>query len=284
MTAAGTTEGRPALAMPPWLWVWLAYLIGTVPEEISTQSWAIAQYRTLSDPGAPSSQVVGHGFFAVGILNWIFAALLYVMLLAGAVTVAFPQLRGRWVEWRFGLASDSRPVMAEMQRFVNAHDPSIQLRFSIRAGQMARIYPAGWRSARIAVFRPLAALWHRDREAAQAILLHEVAHRRQGDHLIMGLGSPLVWLIRIGAPAYVLLVLIPDVVFLAAGAGMMALSTATLAVTFAGEIPTLILLPVTALWLAELNADQQAARAAGSAPCSGACGQRPGRARRWQRG
>jgi len=54
-------------------------------------------------------------------------------------------------------------------------------------GEMARIYPVGWRTARIAVFRPLPELWRRDRETAQAILLHEVAHRRHGHQFVVGL-------------------------------------------------------------------------------------------------
>lgn len=163
--------------------------------------------------------------------------------------------------WRFKLAPyDQRVVMTEMQRFVEAYDPSIRLRVSLRADQMARIYPVGWRSARIAVFRPLTVLWHRDRRAAQAILLHEVAHRRHGDQLIMGLGSPFVWLIRIGAPAYLLLSLIPATVYLGTGGGMASFATGA---PDAALIPATILLPVTALWLAEFHADQQAAQAIG---------------------
>ena len=96
-----------------------------------------------------------------------------------------------------------------MQLFVGQHDPSIRLRATTRDDQMARIYPVSWRTARIAVFRPLPELWRRDREAAQAILLHEVAHRRHGDQLVVGLASPLVWLMRIWVPAFVVLALAP---------------------------------------------------------------------------
>jgi Zn-dependent protease with chaperone function len=147
---------------------------------------------------------------------------------------------------------------------VNSRDPSVSLRVTIRADQMARIYPVGWRSARIAVFRPLPALWRRDREAAQAILLHEVAHRRQGDQLIVGLGSPFVALMRIWAPAYLLLVLIPVTVYLAAGGGTLAPYIAASSIMQAVLIPAEIILPVTALWLAEISADQMAAQAIGS--------------------
>lgn len=147
--------------------------------------------------------------------------------------------------------------------FVASHDPSISLRVTIRSDQTARLYPVGWRRARIAVFRPLPALWRRDSAAAEAILLHEVAHRRQGDQLIVGLGSPFVMLMRIWVPAYLLLVFVPVTVYLAVGGSTLAPFVIIPSITQAVAIPGVIFLPVTALWLAELGADQMAARALG---------------------
>jgi hypothetical protein len=265
MTASSAAQSRSAVTartMPPWLWVWLAgYLLATMPQEIS-----LLHFTTVTYFGHESvlPEVVGNGFVMVERLSLIFDLLIYAVIVAGAVAAMFPQLRGRWVEWRFKLASDDRPIMTEMQRFVSSHDPSISLRVTIRSDQMARIYPVGWRSARIAVFRPLPALWRRDREAAQAILLHEVAHRRQGDQLIVGLGSPFVMLMRIWAPAYLLLVLIPVTVYLAVGGSILAPFIAVSGIMQAVLIPAEIFLPVTALWLAELGADQMAAHAIGS--------------------
>lgn len=273
MTAAARPSRLPqaGLRTPPWLWVWLVYLLSKLPAMISDSSSGFTAGGGTSAPALPG----GAGFAAVARLSLIFLVLVFAMLVAGMTVVAFPQLRGRWVERRFRLASDGRPVIAEMQRFVDCYDPSVRLRVSMRSDQMARIYPVGWRSARIAVFRPLAALWRLDREAAQAVLLHEVAHRRQGDQLVTGLGSPFVWLIRIGVPTYLLFVLIPSAIFLAAEAGpqstyagsvvsgMMASFIAGFAATLAGAIPLLVFLPVTALWLAELDADQQTVRTIG---------------------
>jgi Zn-dependent protease with chaperone function len=266
MTAPSATRSGSAVTAPtapPWLWVWLAgYLLAAMPQEISLLHFTAVTY--FGHESLLLSEAVGTGFVTVGRLSLIFDLLIYAVIVAGAVAAMFPHLRGRWVEWRFKLASDDRPVMTEMQRFVSSHDPSISLRVTIRSDQMARVYPVGWRSARIAVFRPLPALWHRDREAAQAVLLHEVAHRRQGDQLIVGLGSPFVMLMRIWAPAYLLLVLIPAVVYLTVGGGSLAPFVVVPTVALAAVVPGVIFLPVTALWLAELGADRMAVQAIGS--------------------
>ena len=236
-------HGTAGLAFPPWLWVWLAaYLVpvmpgvirGNVREIVSGLPW---------DSLIPPSRAV----FTADLLSSIFEVLLYVMVTAGVLGVIFPHLRGRWVERKFKLTTYDRPVVAEMRQFVHEHDPSIRLLVSVRGDQMARIYPVSWRSARIAVFLPFTALWRRDPQAAEAILLHELAHKRQGDQLITGLGSPLVWLVRICVPAYLLLDLIPTVI--ADGTRVAAVS--------ALQEPTAILLPVIGLWMAEFGADRQ---------------------------
>jgi Zn-dependent protease with chaperone function len=248
--------------MPPWLWLWLVgYLLAGMPMQITQLRAAVGSY---SNPDAMPALLTSPATLTVQRLAGPLGVLPYAVVVASVVALMFPHLRGRWVEWRFDLTSDDRLIMTEMQRFVDAHDPSIRLRVTIRADQMARIYPTGWRQARIAVFRPLAALWRRDRQAAQAILLHEMAHRRQGDQLVAGLGSPFIWLIRIWVPAYVLFVLVPDAYYLAAAPG--GLGDPLVNVTGAVQavlVPPEIVLPVAALWLTELGADQLAAQAIG---------------------
>lgn len=264
--ASSATRSRLAITawtMPPWLWVWLGgYLLATMPQEISLLHFTIVTYF-----GHKSvlSGIPLHGLVTVERFSLVFDLLIYTVILGSAAAALFPHLRGRWVEWRFRLASDDRPIMAEMQRFVSSHDPSISLRVTIRSDQTARLYPVGWRRARIAIFRPLPALWRRDRAAAEAILLHEVAHRRQGDQLIVGLGSPFVMLMRIWVPAYLLLVFVPVTVYLAVGGSTLAPFVIIIipSITQAVVIPGVIFLPVIALWLAELGADQMAARALG---------------------
>jgi hypothetical protein len=112
MTASSTAQRRPAVTMPPWLWVWLAgYLVATMPQEISLLRFTITTYF-----GRESLlSHAGNGLITVERLSLIFDLLIYAVIVAGAVAAMFPHLRGRWVEWRFKLASDDRPIMTEMQ-------------------------------------------------------------------------------------------------------------------------------------------------------------------------
>ena len=254
--------------MPPWLWLWLiGDLAVLIPTEVSNERHQIALY---TGHGEIVPQVTAGTPYTLLLLFTILSGLTYAIFAMGVIATAFPQLRGRRVERRLGPtpddAVDDRAVLAEMQLFVGRYDSSIRLRATMRDDQMARIYPVSWRMARIAVFRPLPGLWRRDREAAQAILLHEVAHRRHGDQLVVGLASPLVWVMRIWVPAFVVLTLAPVVVYAALGGGLL-----TQAVTGQGALQLLqpvglLILPVTALWLAELDADLVTARILGTEP------------------
>ena len=251
--------------MPPWLWLWLVGdLAVLIPAEVSNERHQIALY---TGHGEIAPQVTAGTPYTLLLLFTILSALTCAIFAAGVIATMFPQLRGRWVERRLGPSPDEDgPVLAEMQLFASRHDPSIRLRATMRDDQMARIYPVSWRTARIAVFRPLPALWGRDREAAQAVLLREMTHRRHGDQLVVGLGSPLVWLMRLWVPAFVVLALAPVVVYAALGGGLL-----TQAVTGQGALQLLqpvglLILPVTALWLAELDADLETARVLGTEP------------------
>ncbi len=263
MTTAVAAPARQASAarmLPPWLWVWLgADLLAGIPSNVSELRYQVTLYFGNSF----ATRTITTLPLTLLRLSALVAVVPLTLLATAAVATAFPRLRGAWVERRFGLVCDDRPVIAEMQRFVDEHDPSIRLMVTIRADQMARIYPVGWRTARIAVFRPLTALWRTDRQAAQAILAHEIAHHRQGDQLIVGLGSPLTLLVKVWAAAFVLLMLAPLSLYFAAGGGELAKALSAQSVLELGQLPEALLLPVTALWLAEFSADQLTARAVG---------------------
>ncbi len=249
--------------MPPWLWLWLVGdLAVLIPAEVSNDRHQLALY---TGHGEIAPQVTaGMPYTLLLLLFTILSGLTCLIFAAGVIATLFPQLRGRRVERRFALTED--PGIAEMQDFVAQYDPAIRLRATTRDDQMARIYPVSWRTARIAVFRPLPELWRRDREAAQAVLLREVAHRRHGDQLVVGLASPLVWLMRIWVPAFVVLALTPVVVYAALGGGLLTQAVAGQGAWQLLQPIGLLILPVTALWLAEFDADLVAARVLGVEP------------------
>jgi hypothetical protein len=248
--------------VPPWLWLWLTGdLAVLIPAEVSNERHQIALY---TGHGEIAPQVTAGTPYTLLLLFSILAGLTCAIFAAAVIATVFPRRRGRLVERRYELTED--PSIAEMQDFVAQYDPSIRLRATMRDDQMARIYPVGWRTARIAVFRPLSELWRRDREAAQAVLLREVAHRRHGDQLVTGLASPLVWLMRIWVPAFVVLALAPVVVYAALSGGLLAQAVVGQGAQQLLQPVGLLILPVTALWLAELDADLVTARVLGIDP------------------
>ena len=253
------------LRLPPWLWLYvLAFLLQGVPEYVSDFRSLISAY---TGQGGHSPRVTAQEPFILLRILAVLSVMPVFLLTAGVLSYALPQVRGWWVERHYRLAVDGRPVIAEMQRFVDKYAPSVQLRVSlIDAGQSARIYPVGWRTARIAVFYSLPILWEKDREAAQAVLLHEIAHLRQGDQLAVGLGSPFVWIIRIWVPAFVVMALAPLAFYFATNGGELAVAVSGQVALQLFQIPRELVVPVTALWLAELGADQLTAQAAGPGP------------------
>ncbi len=147
--------------MPPWLWLWLVGdLAVLIPAEVSNERHQLALY---TGHGEIAPQVTAGMPYTLLLLFTILSGLTCLIFAAGVIATLFPQLRGRRVERRFELTED--PSIAEMEEFVARYDPAIRLRATTRDDQMARIYPVSWRTARIAVFRPLPELWRRDREA-----------------------------------------------------------------------------------------------------------------------
>jgi Zn-dependent protease with chaperone function len=87
--------------------------------------------------------------------------------------------------------------LAEVSTFVKQYAPDIIIKYSTRyMPGRAFVYPIGYRQMGLAVSGQLLDLWRKDQQAAKAILLHEIAHYRQGDAYIIGAGSLLEIVIR----------------------------------------------------------------------------------------
>lgn len=131
------------------------------------------------------------------------------------------------------------------------------------------------------LFGGLLKLWRGDRETAEAVLLHETAHHRQGDPAILGAGSLFEALLDRWLPLMVAGVVGPlllvwgydAAVFVLDGsvAGPILAHKAGQAVTLFGPrlvsvslglllwAASVIALPLAGIWCAELNADRWAA-------------------------
>ncbi|MEU8267977.1 M48 family metalloprotease [Sphaerisporangium sp. NPDC049002] len=246
--------------LPPWLWF---YLLGVTAPSVPGLVEGF-QADTDGMPALVAALASGAQRAAValltgtGLLEFFPAALLF----AGIAGVLFPGLRGRWAERRHHLEPSGDPVIEEMSAFVRRHASAIELRLGERHDRTARVHPVGRREARIAVYPPLLRLWHDDREAAQAVLLHEVAHLRQGDHLIVGLAGPFGWFVRVWSVILLALVVVVSAFSLLAGGYESSALLASL-LHDAALIPIGLILPVAGLWVAELSADRFALHEAG---------------------
>lgn len=271
----------PSGAQPPWLWLWLVLYLVSLPDLV--EGWR-TQVAVVTGAETYYPELAGTTSLTVLRLFGIVQLLPSLALLLGVALIFLPWLRGWWVRRRFRLIVDHRQAVREMQDFVDSYAPGVLIRTNaVRSDRLARIYPTGWRSARIAVFGPLITLWRRDQEAAKTVLLHEIAHYRNGDQLIVGLGSPFVLMVNAWLPAFVVAGLVPLAVLFAQDYPTATPLTAQV-VLLVTQVPRLLLLPVVGLWLAELAADRFVVDLGGGAALSRCvAGRTPGRTR-WRLG
>ncbi|MHB9863753.1 M48 family metalloprotease [Streptomyces sp. YIM S03343] len=232
-----------------------------LPALISHLGWAVSLIRTGHGrrPGVQTAAAL----ILVQLLPLVF-------LLAAVLSLVATGLRARWVEHHYELrpadpaAEGEPPTIDEMQRFLTEQAPGTELRVTVRQDLPARVYPGGWRTARVGVFSPLVSLWKRDREAAEAVLHHEIGHLRNGEQHVAGLGSPFTGLVRAWPYVFAVFGLLPVILLFASGNPTAPLMSAQIVLVVV-SVPKNLLIVVGALWSAELAADRYAARTAGSA-------------------
>lgn len=264
---AGDRVGDPAaggvsepVRQPPWLLLYVVLAAWVVVPGEWSALWQDWHEIEAARPDVAGVEV--YRFFLVA------QAVPSVSLATGLVYVLFPALRRRLVERACRLVPPADGVRAEVQHVVDRHATGVDVRLAAVVGSgAARIYPLGLRRARIAVFPSFLHLWDTDRAAAEATLLHEIAHRRQGEHLLAGLGSPFGWLVRLWVITFTVFTVLPVALLALQDTwqhGLLA-SAALPQLAQDGARPVkLLLFAVAGLWLAELAADDWAARTRGS--------------------
>ncbi|MGW0882522.1 hypothetical protein [Streptomyces sp. NPDC002671] len=260
----------PPTPPPPWLWLLLGNYCWQLPSAVS---WWRAQIRDLwTAHGNYSAEIVASPGFAALRVTTVSQVMPSLVLVAGLVTVVIPHVRGWYTEWRYRLTDpavlDGRAVggteqgLPALLHFAQAYAPGTTVKVAMWAkSPPARVYAAGWRRRRIAVSLGFLALWRRSPERARALLVHEVGHLDCGEHLIAGLGSPFTRAIQVW-PLVFLVSGIAPLVWL----GVRHEPTASLMWSQAVVVlskATVVLVPVLALWCAELAADRRAVAVSG---------------------
>jgi Zn-dependent protease with chaperone function len=191
--AVSDSRRAPRLAVPPWTLFWLASsLVITVPGQLPT--WKESLYDLLGITAASSYAASGTGVLRLGEVVDLVPPLL---LIAAIAAIIGAPLRGRFVARSYRLAPTAKPVIAEITDFTRSVAPGMEVRANVlRLDVSAFIYPHGFRRASLAVCGRLVQMWRRDREAAEAVIRHELSHRDRGDALLLGTVSPLEGLLR----------------------------------------------------------------------------------------
>jgi hypothetical protein len=268
--APAVAPALPRPLAPPWLWLFFALCL------LST-AWNLPSL--LTDPVAATRAVFDRGSHADPTVTAMLAVLaacsaLPTLLIGLAlVAVLLPRLRGRLVERRLvppgALPVRAASAVAQMQSFVDTVHRGVVVRLSAAPGNGgAQVYAAGWRAPRILAYPPLVALWEQDPAAARAILVHELGHIRNGEHLLVGRLGPFALLARAWAPVYLALLAAPPLLLPIADEQAFEVAGSLLggAVTAA---PSGLIAPVLALWVAELTADRVAAEDGRAQPLAG---------------
>lgn len=197
---------RQTAGAPPWLWFWAVMFIINLPVSLQFRLQTVSQ-------GIDGIQRYASPFRFLLYPSALLDLLALAALTLGLLLVLFPRARAAYLEKKFSLkAPPLLPTLAQISEFVGAHAPGLLIKANLlRANQLAFVYPSGYRKAALALFGGMVRLWQTDRKAAEAVLLHEIAHYRRGDMLIVGMGSFLETLVRYALPCYLVLFLLPSI-------------------------------------------------------------------------
>ncbi|MDQ3666530.1 MAG: M48 family metalloprotease [Acidobacteriota bacterium] len=261
--------------VPPWMWYWIV----TAPLSLSRplREWSVIVADTFTSPELVVDQSTLEQAFVLWFegqkLAVIFSGLPALFLILGLFTVLLPQLRSFYIERRNKLLSLPPPSksLTEIEGFIKLHAPGLQLKFNLKRPGRLWVYPNGYRKATLAIFSGFVMLWKTDREAAEAVLLHEIAHYRRGDALFLGPGGFFeiaVKLTLLSTGVQVLIWFAFPIIVLHSFIGsdnrleifFLSLRTSLIFIvqlpfTLALLITGVFIVPIFCVWSAELNAD-----------------------------
>jgi Zn-dependent protease with chaperone function len=302
--ASMTIAAKTALFMPPWILVWVILQFLGFPGTLRSGIEEVHRFKEFYD----QSGSLGLSF--VSVLNapaLAIGALVPLTLMIGFLLSLLPSIRGKWTErsWNLKPLQQGEGVSREIAAFVDSQASELPIESGPSPTATGFVYPRSWRNDGLAVFGGMFRLWRRDPDLGAAILLHEIAHHKRRDSLLLGVGSPLAWLVRFWFLFLLCLFIIPTLIgasfqawngyqdlsaiapgkpwmadFLAiqGGSGLRILGISAVG---ALDVAAQLVLPVASIWCMELNADRFAV-AATSAPDRYVAQLQSGGARGWR--
>jgi Zn-dependent protease with chaperone function len=255
-------------SLPSWIWFYILTSIFYIPYYIYYLTTSI--YSIWENA---NSQLLGPIW---PILNaWINIGELFplAVIFLGFITLLLPNIRASYISRKYNLKDKGDygiESLSEIIAYIGQIAPSMLIKVNlVRTDQIAFIYPLGFRKTALAVFGGLIRLWKSDRKAAEAILLHEIGHYRQGDSLILGTGSFFGYLINNWLKFTFIFVLVPAALIPIAymfspgsNYGVIAsivsviLSIPSFIIIYSSELLSFMILPIIAIWCSEINADR----------------------------
>ena len=202
---------RKNCTLPPWLWFWLIIYIFSFPAQVRNWKWYLRYLFSSFD------------LLKLGSIPELIPSL---ALFFGVITIFFPRLRSIWLERKFKLnevdsvspklPERTRQVVLEIEGFLKSHTPDLQIKVNFhRFDQNSFLYNSGYNKTSIALFGGILWLWKSERKVAEAVLLHEMGHYRNGDASVIGAGSFFEWVLRYCLTITVLFFLIPFILVMA---------------------------------------------------------------------
>jgi len=165
--------------LPPWLWFYLIMYMFNLPYNIREIEHYFKYFFSLN--------------FVMSIPELVPSLALFV----GIITIFFPWFRARKVENKYNLinfdssfpklSERNKKTASEIEHFLKSYAPNLQIKVNFHLfNQDPFLYASGYRKASIALFGKTLGLWKSDPKVAEAMLLHEIGHYRNGDALVTG--------------------------------------------------------------------------------------------------
>jgi Zn-dependent protease with chaperone function len=203
-------ENERCQTLPPWLWVWFALYVYSIPALVGRLQESYSDIFFFTDP---IYSEVTH-FPYLYLLPKVPELIPPLILFLGVFTVAFPQVRRFRIEKKYNLSEDypRTPALLEIEEFIITHAPGLKIKVNlIYPNETVFVYPLGYRKTSVAIFGKLIKSWRSDRNKAEAMLLHEIGHYRNGDALILGAGSFFEFVVKNSFIITALFLLIPTI-------------------------------------------------------------------------